>query len=403
MMSLCNIFNKLLFTFTFVFLIAVSMARAETDWVSTGPTGQIIDIISCNGTVYVLSNSGLYTSTDDHTWKKIRASASNESFGSVVVLHSGEMFLFSYSSFLESTDSGTTWKTVNQPGFSTRRCVSDNLDYMYSGQDDPIQRSTDKGVTWQASQTGTSGAFFDIAAFWVTPAGDIYAGNEGITGGLVYHSSSHGQTWSLVHSESASDVLAISTDSTAIWIAYSTKLISSYDHGQTWKTALSKPSPYVTAILFTGPGEGYAGFSSVGLFHTMDSADSWYNNVVGVAGNNVSQIFRSPRGNLLVGTDSGLFVQLPPNGVNEQRTGTAGLSLYPNPASNSVTVATGTAEANVSNMEVYDQLGRRLLNVDEKKDGATHSINTSSLEAGTYFVVAHAKSGLMTSKLVISR
>ncbi len=379
-------------------IMAASSSSAQSKWDATGPQEQIIDITSNDGNVYVLGSDGLYVSSDDKSWQKIRPTQAGEYFNSVVVLNPGELFLFSYSSYVTSSDSGATWKEVKQSGFSTRRCVADNLGYLYSGQDDPIQLSTDKGVTWKASQNGTSGNFFDIAAFAFAPDGAIYAGNQGITGGLVYRSSNHGTSWQLVHNESMEDVGAITIHDSTIWIAYSDRLLYSNDNGKNWSTALTTPEAPITTILFTEDNEGYDGRVSQGLFYSGDSGISWSNNEVGIHGSNISKILVSPKSNVLVGTDSGLFILNSQSTVNGGSQVQEKMTLFPNPAQNEVKVAFDSANA-ITGMELFDEFGRKIMMLQNKINNQDFSINTASLKRGTYFVVVNSAHGKLKSKL----
>lgn len=396
-MKLCNIISAIILGLTITF----SSANAQIHWTPTGPEQAVVDMTSLNGKSFLLTKGGLYASSDDKSWQTLKSIPATEIYNSVVTLPTGELFLFGYNFYSTSADGGANWKKVTQTGFSTRRCISDNEGYMYAGQNDPIMRSTDKGLTWQESKQGTSGGFFDIAVFAIASNGDIYAGNQGITGGMVYRSSDHGNSWSLLHSETMNDVRIITISNGTIWIAYSDKLIFSDDDGVTWKTVLNTPYAF-TSLLFTGENEALAGMTSVGLFSTADRCNGWFSNMSGIRGKSVSKLLLSPKNNIFCGTDSGLFYSaVPSSDVEKPSYSISKITLTPNPARNEVHVEVNSA-ASVE-YEVYDLLGRKVMSTVGKVDGANFLLNTESLENGIYYIIARSRNETLTSKLIIAK
>jgi hypothetical protein len=398
-MKRCNIFYPVILGL----IITVSLGNAQIHWTQTGPSETVIDIISSNGKSFLLTKNGLYASSDDKSWQMLKSITSSELYNCVVVLKSGEMFLFGYNFYSVSTDGGVNWKKVDQPGFSTRRCISDNLGYLYAGQNDPIKRSTDKGLTWEDSKDGTSGGFFDIAAFAIAPNGDIYAGNQGITGGMVYRSSDHGTTWNPVHSETMKDVGVITVANGTIWIAYSDQLIYSDDDGANWHTA-SKTSYPITALLFTEQKKALAGMTSVGLFSTVDGGSGWFSNMSGISGKSIRKLLRSSQNDIFCGTDSGLFYfAAPASDVKEPSEGGSKIMLTPNPAQNEIQVEVRMTNASGLVYEIYDQLGRKRIRASGIVDGGKFQLNTESLDNGSYFFVARSNDEVFTGKLIIAK
>lgn len=398
-MKRCNIFYLVILGL----ILIPSFGHAQIHWTRTGPEEAVIDVISSGGKSFLLAKSGLYASSDDKSWQILKSISSSELYNSVVVLKSGEMFLFGYNFYSVSTDGGVNWKKVDQPGFSTRRCISDDMDYLYAGQNDPIKRSSDKGLTWEDSKQGTSGGFFDIAAFAIAPNGDIYAGNQGITGGMVYRSSDHGNNWSLVHSETMKDVGVVTIANGTIWIAYSDQLIYSDDDGANWHTA-SKTSYPITALLFTEQKKALAGMTSVGLFSTVDGGSGWFSNMSGISGKSVRKLLRSSQNNIFCGTDSGLFYfAAPVSDVKEPSEGGSKIVLTPNPARNEVHVEVRITNASGLAYEVYDQLGRKRIRRSGIVDGGKFQLNTESLDNGSYFFVIRSKDEILENKLIIAK
>ncbi|MEO6941328.1 MAG: T9SS type A sorting domain-containing protein [Candidatus Kapaibacterium sp.] len=394
--------RKLCYSVFIAIICFGSAAFGQIKWTQIGSPGATYTLQSVGGKVYALRSDGFYVSSDEKDWKLLRARTNSDKFGSPVVLPTGEMFLFAYAGYVTSIDGGANWTTVSQKGFSTRLCVSDDLGYMYSGQNNPIQRSTDRGATWQESSTGTSSNFFDIGSIYVSSTGDIYAGNQGITGGMVYRSTNHGDSWKLLHNESMTDVTGITVSNGTIWIAYYTKLIYSDDDGKTWKTALKTPN-WINSLYFTSKTEGFGSMYKTGIVHTIDHGITWDTAMTGARGTWASNFLVTPMQHFLVGTDSGMFMLNSPNAVKEVAEQTAQVVLTPNPAQNSVNVETRNADIASSQFEIYDVLGRKLPTNMQQTGARQFTLNTSLLEPGSYYLISHIKSGVSTSKLMIQR
>lgn len=377
-------------------------ATAQFQWTQIGPSEQVVDLTVRGNKTYLLTKQGLYVSTDDIAWQKLRTIATGEGLSSVVVLKSGEILLFSYNYYFISTDAGTNWQKVSQSGFSTRRAASDDKDYIYAGQNDPIKLSTDKGKTWKQSSDGTSNNFFDIGVIAVAPNGDIYAGNQGITGGLVYRSTNHGASWKQVYQRNMEDVVSISFNNGTIFIAFSHTLILSDDNGETWLSRASELPQYLSSVYFYEENDGYVGTYGSGIFYSGDrglSIDS--NGFTGIQGRNVSEIIRTSRGKVLAGTEKGLFIQGVVNSVEDRSIPTLGFTLSPNPAEKETTVSFRTTPNSNLSIEVFDELGRVLISKNSKMQQEKLSLNTSTLKRGMYYVKVSGNNQQHVGKLLI--
>ncbi|NUM50544.1 MAG: T9SS type A sorting domain-containing protein [Flavobacteriales bacterium] len=86
-------------------------------------------------------------------------------------------------------------------------------------------------------------------------------------------------------------------------------------------------------------------------------------------------------------------------GINENKVQTEGLRVYPNPASNNVTIE-WSKELQVQSLAVFDYLGREVLN--EKLSNNTHSLqlDVSALPQGMYFLHLQTEKDLQTAKFI---
>lgn len=83
-------------------------------------------------------------------------------------------------------------------------------------------------------------------------------------------------------------------------------------------------------------------------------------------------------------------------GLTEFKNEESGVVVYPNPANEQLTISAG--ENKIEKVELYDVMGRLLLNETEQK-----TINISQLPNGTYVVKVYTSNGIETKKVVVSR
>ena len=76
----------------------------------------------------------------------------------------------------------------------------------------------------------------------------------------------------------------------------------------------------------------------------------------------------------------------------------AALKIYPNPASTSITVSSGSNT--ISKIEIIDIQGRVVLS-ETALSAPKVQVNISDLAAGSYILKAHTAAGIETEKLVI--
>ena len=105
--------------------------------------------------------------------------------------------------------------------------------------------------------------------------------------------------------------------------------------------------------------------------------------------------FREPllTSNALSGTSTVIVPVTPPSGTGSEQT----LRLYPNPAVNTVSVIISDASSVGSLLEIYDQVGQRLMTT--RITGTSFQLNIASLPGGLYFIGVNG-GGLKSCRLV---
>ena len=385
-------------------LVLYHDAQAQNNWSPVGPREPIISILTAQGTDYVLNNAGIYVRTGDNFWAKISDLPDKTiTFNSMVILPTGEILLFGYDLYYISTDHGSSWTKVNQPGFSTRVAVSDKLGYIFAGQNNPIKRSTDKGLNWSDSKEGTSNDFFDIGVLSLADNGDILAGNQGITGGMLYRSTDRGGHWQLIYQKPMTDITAAEEYKGTVYVASTDGLYYTDDYGINWKKALTLTSTnLITSIQFVLENDGYAGFSRSGISYTGDRGYTWDSNSIGAQGKLGTVLHLNGSHHLLMGTDSGLFLLNSISEVGHSVEGSESMRTSPNPCDRSVTVSLPTTSS-YARLTVTDLLGRMRGSMRVEPGQPSAQFNVSQFEPGIYFARIESNQAVGVSKFTVWR
>lgn len=79
----------------------------------------------------------------------------------------------------------------------------------------------------------------------------------------------------------------------------------------------------------------------------------------------------------------------------------SGVSLYPNPAQNQVTIALPTTLLGDTTIEITNNLGQVVLRFQQEVGGTSHSLDVSALSRGLYFVAVTNKNLRTVKKLIV--
>jgi len=83
-------------------------------------------------------------------------------------------------------------------------------------------------------------------------------------------------------------------------------------------------------------------------------------------------------------------------GENEISSSNPQVNVYPNPATNYVSI---NSEINIINVEIYNIVGQKVFNQNDP--GNNFTINTNEFESGIFFVRITTPQGYQTQKLTI--
>ncbi|MFZ1978748.1 MAG: T9SS type A sorting domain-containing protein [Bacteroidota bacterium] len=205
--------------------------------------------------------------------------------------------------------------------------------FFFAGTAGGVFRSTDKGASWTAVDSGLTIGFVACLASCSDGAGgtNLFAGtmlDNGYRfslGGGVFRSTNNGTSWSAVNNGlKASPVFAFAvspngTGDKNLFAAGDSGVFLSTDHGTSWtavNNGLPKYSIHALAAYPNGAGgmNLFAGTNGSGIFRSTDNGTSWTQVNAGLTNGTVYSfsIFSSSDGtgstNILAGTDGGVFL-----------------------------------------------------------------------------------------------
>ncbi len=268
--------------------------------------------------------------------------------------------------------------------FRAVKCVSANEIWVVGEGTHNILKSVDGGQTW-IPKLSVGHPLFQIGFFTATDA--IVVGQSG----RIKTSSDGGQSWTPVTTTFTDYIFDVEVvNSTTCFIPYGPKIYKSTDKGQTWSPCniySSVTYPSFSKIDFATANIGYA-LAGSKIFKTIDGGITWYYQAnLGYASNNIS--FWDELNGMVSGNLSRVYTT--GNGGGAIATGVDELpventSVYPNPATNQLSINLGGMQAEQVN----------IYNIDGKLVSLTmqpqnNRVDISELAKGVY--IAEIKLG----------
>ncbi len=386
-------------------------------------TPYINTLLINNGNIYAgTEGGGVFLSTDNGThWSVHNPLTLINSLINNLDTIGEKLFACTAVGLFSTTDSGANWTpdTTGMGAVSVNTIISNEGDLFAATSSNGMFRSTNNGINWSAADSGLT--VINVTTL-TQNNGILYAGSLG----ALYVSSNNGISWS----NPAFGNQTVSSDAFAIMgktflAGGGGGVFYSPDSGKDWYEVQEVPS-YTNINSFAVIGSSiYAGTSSEGIWLSNDSGTAWAQaNDSGLTDTGVN-ILLANDGNLFCGTnsgriffssdsaatwhpvDSGLEAGLQitslaikdsilyagtrdsgiwrhsllkkvsgPSGVSSSSLSEASLSIYPNPATNSIAIA-----SSIGPFSIFDPLGR---NYEVKR--MNNALDVSSLPPGVYFV-----------------
>ena len=278
-------------------------------------------------------------------------------------------------------------------------------DVIYAGFD-RVYKSTNKGSSWTSISQDFGN---DLNHLKISPSDNniMYAAR----GGILFRTDDGGDTqWAQTSNPGGSiNSIAIHpTKPNKIAVASSTinKVYVSDDGGETWQNyRLNLPNFSSLAVVWHDNGADglYVGMD-YGIYYIDAGLDEWQpfsNNIPNVIINELeihterNEIYAASYGRglwvsptadptIVLGTVSNTFAE--------------GISMYPNPAKNTLTIASALASS--AAIRIYDAIGKLVLFERDIDLGGSTTLDVSTLTSGVYFVRINAENGTATKKLL---
>tara|TARA_R110002072_G_scaffold16233_3_gene63997 strand:- start:200369 stop:202861 length:2493 start_codon:yes stop_codon:yes gene_type:complete len=278
-------------------------------------------------------------------------------------------------------------------------------DVIYAGFD-RVYKSTNKGSSWTSISQDFGN---DLSHLKISPSDNniMYAAR----GGILFRTDDGGDTPWVQTSNPGGSINSIAihpTKPNKIAVASSTinKVYISEDGGETWQNyRFNLPNFSSLAVVWHDNGADglYVGMD-YGIYYIDAGLDEWQpfsNNIPNVIINELeihterNEIYAASYGRglwvsptadptIVLGTGSNTFAE--------------GISMYPNPVENTLTIASVLASS--AAIRVYDATGKLVLFERDIDLGGSTTLDVSSLTSGVYFVRINAENGTATKKLL---
>ncbi|MDP4221351.1 MAG: T9SS type A sorting domain-containing protein [Bacteroidota bacterium] len=376
--------------------------------------GSLPMIASTGNDLWILNGPIIYRSNDDGlNFAKVSDSRFRYfsalgagSNGSVVVAGEDTANKFIIG---KTTDQGASW-SVSSP-------VATNNSIFYVGERAPgkfvaidvngyCNHSEDNGVSWKAVQASSSPT--DISAFFIADSLDLYAAARGgffvsRTGGLSWKSNNTPEPTNTATS------IASGPGGAILAVFDSVSLMRSTDEGYSWLPwGDGIPKCRITGITLVADSSLYVSTSN-GVYYQAAGDNTWLEANVGLNDPYVLNITSYNGTTLFVScANTEIFKAENVAAVSSRNSdvGESGVSIFPNPVSNSATFQYSLSKREYVKLELLDQIGRSIRTLREAKENAgisTFLFSISDLSPGIYFLQVRSDTGFRRSKFIVIR
>ncbi len=353
-------------------------------------------------TGYGVSDSGIIIKTTNGglTWSKLARSTyfnlygvcfTNDSTGYAVGGDYGSGIL------LKTVDGGANWFTrvqgTNAKGLQDVFFSDASTGFAVS-VNSAMLKTTDGGNTWTPNGLGwLSSVFFT----------DNNTGYGTRDAGRLYKTTDGGATWSTLASGTTQDLnAAFFTDpATGYVVGASGTIIKTTDGGSTWTPLQSGTAATLIACKFTSPSTGYITGTLGTILKTTNSGASWITLPSGT--NAVLSSISFPGGSTGYVSGAGGIILKTTNGgtfVTVHGPANASFSIFPDPASDHVTIVAGRNLAGETVIDILSAGGDPVLG-PVVMNGNRMDLDVSLLKSGLYFTRIRDANGIEIKKLVI--
>jgi photosystem II stability/assembly factor-like uncharacterized protein len=360
--------KKIKLLLTVFALVALTVdSRAQNAWVQVSTTlDSYFRINKTENGNYLCSAStnDIYISENLTSWNATSISFPSQPHLAFNKDENNNLFIATaHNGLYQSTNNGVSWSYSNVGsgfGCGSLDVIGDELNTLYLGVGGScrgLHVSSDNGLTWVNKIPGKD--FTDLEV--MNGLNLVYACN---TNNEIFYSGDNGNNWQ--------QILGQPFSNTAVMIKHlgddlfvfcnNGDFYKTSNGGLTWSFLSNIPitgtaGDYANDLVFINPLTWFVGFNQNGIWKTSDGGISWTQSDTGIFGD-FHYLFNEGS-TILATTTEGIFLYEEIVGINAEPQKSNLISLYPNPASQVVTLDC-PADFIGKNYFIYDALGRKV-------------------------------------------
>ncbi len=275
-----------------VFILTITLF-SQTEWEYLGLSGEeIFDIeIDGNGNIYAgVLYGAVYKSTDNGTtWELKNNGMHPEAVGEKFTIYNNQIYLATTQGLYKTTDEGDNWFRIAQSipftDFDEVQVIPNGYIFtsVFNMGTGGVFRSTDAGVTWEA----TSFTGFGALDFGINSNGVMFFCDATLSYHGIYRSFDLGITWEMLYPRMGVDALVYLNDGSVLagsqgnaWGTIPAGIYKTTNNGDTWfnTNTFGDMSMFTDFVLDTNNDiylSGGGGGLQVGVHISTDSGVSW--------------------------------------------------------------------------------------------------------------------------------
>lgn len=396
--------NKMKNLIIILTVFIVTTANTNAQWVEPSAVAwnsqNVYSLFTDGSNIYAGTGSaGVSFSTNNgNSWMAVNNGLTSTGISAFAKLGSN-IFAAGWGVFVTSNNGGLWSPVFNGLTDTTVNALAVSGNNIFAGTNGGVYLSTNNGGLWTAANNGFTGQIHALAVIDT----NIFAGapNNGI-----YLSSNNGGLWTSVNNGLTNiDVRALATSGKNIFAGTSGGVFLSSNNGALWTAVNSGLTNLNIYALLVNGTTIFAGSDS-GVFYSKNMGTNWYAFNKGFPPITAVQAFT------ISGTYIFAGIRLNPHGVwrrpfseatsvIENKNHSTSFNLFPNPASDIITLNFETINSEDLTLNIYNMTGNLVKSEMLKPNKPQFYIG--DLSNGIYVVEINSKEWTKKQKLIIQR
>jgi len=261
---------------------------SDTTWSSLNTGMTITDMCTDHTDIYFISAGSVYQlSLQNNNITDLGNGLIATSY-SPFVINSETVLTSAYNKYYRTENGGDSWQENNQYSFTKFSLSGDKVIAIGSNG---IFKSSDMGLTWNASSSGIPGDFVNSAQGLASKKDTIFVGFNRLRprthltpvweAGGVYRSVDNGQTWTLFSTGLPSQA-SVRVPVRDIYTCDDHLIINTYDglyrstnNGSSWSLFESGLAQYAYAFRFIGFNDRIYSITNKGIYYSQKNESAW--------------------------------------------------------------------------------------------------------------------------------